>query len=95
MPLIAVRRFLRDARGWIGAPAWPPDLLRHTCASYWLADAGDAGKVAYMLGNSPAILLTHYQELVSSADAARFWAIWPEPPSEGPRGSVPMPPELC
>lgn len=59
----------------IGWPAWPHDILRHTAASYLLALHRDAGKVALMLGNSPGILLTHYHELVSPEDCARFWQI--------------------
>jgi integrase/recombinase XerD len=42
---------------------WPQDVLRHTCATYWLAEWQDAGKVALQLGHSPRILLTHYNGL--------------------------------
>jgi len=68
------RRRIERALGW---EAWPHDLLRHTAASYLLALHNDAGKVAMMLGNSPGILLTHYQELVSPDDCRRFWEIRP------------------
>ncbi len=54
---------------------WTADVLRHSAASYLLAKYGDAGKVARMLGNSPAILLTHYTELVAPQDARRFWKV--------------------
>lgn len=56
---------------------WPQDILRHTGASMWLAVSKDVGSVSKELGNSPAILLTNYQELVSSESALAFWAIRP------------------
>lgn len=71
------RRRLRAVRVALGWPAWPQDLLRHTAASYLLAREQDAPRVALWLGNSPAILLRHYRELVSKAAAAEFWALRP------------------
>ncbi len=70
---------------WRGTvPAWfgrrlKQDELRHTAASYLLAREQDAGKVATWLGNSPAVLLTHYRELVSKEAAAEFFNILPPP----------------
>lgn len=52
---------------------WHRDILRHTCASYWLAKHEDVGKVARWLGNSPTILLKHYSELVGADDCRRYW----------------------
>jgi len=37
----------------------------------------DEGKVAATLGNSPSILHAHYRELVTRAEAMRFWGIRP------------------
>lgn len=51
------------------------DALRHTAASYWLALNGDATKTATQLGNSPKILLTHYNGLASNTDAQRFFKL--------------------
>ncbi len=68
---------LKKAAAHIGLAGWPQDVLRHTCASYWLAVSRDVGSVSKELGNSPAILLTNYQELVSADSAAAFWAIRP------------------
>lgn len=71
----------------MGWEEWSHDLLRHCAASYLLALHRDAGKVAMMLGNSPSILLTHYYELVSPEDCARFWSLtaaeprWSWPPA--------------
>lgn len=70
-----VRRFKRSARSALGFTKWPQDVLRHTAASYLLALHKDAGKVAHMLGNSAAILLTHYHEPVTQLDMERFWTI--------------------
>lgn len=67
-----VRRWLRKARLQIGGK-WPADILRHTAASYALALTGDASKVATQLGNSPKILLTHYNGLATKQDAERFY----------------------
>jgi integrase len=58
----------------LGLTDWPQDLLRHTAASYLLALHRDAGRVALSLGNSPGILLRHYQELVTPEACAEFWA---------------------
>lgn len=49
------------------------NILRHTAASYLLALHQDPGKVAFMLGNSPEVLLGHYFELVTPDDCRRFW----------------------
>lgn len=68
-----VRRWLHRARAVLGLPRWPPDVLRHTAASYLLARHQDAGKVALWLGNSPKILLSHYHEPVAAAACEEFW----------------------
>ncbi|MCL4180640.1 MAG: hypothetical protein KJ072_23195 [Verrucomicrobia bacterium] len=38
----------------------------------------DEGKVAASLGNSPGILHAHYRELVTRAEAKKFWGIAPD-----------------
>lgn len=68
-----VRRFKRVARRALNLPSWPSDLLRHTAASYLLARDGDAGKVATRLGNSSAVMLSHYHRPVSQADSLKYW----------------------
>jgi len=77
LPHATRRRAVRRIRDAIGFDAWPQDILRHSCASYWLASVQDAGKVAHELGNSAGILLRHYRELVTREDATRFWQILP------------------
>ena len=76
---MTLRRMKRVVAKALGYSAWPQDLLRHTAASYLLALHGDAGKVATMLGNSSAVLLTHYHDPVTEADCRRFWAIAENP----------------
>lgn len=58
-------------------PSWDRNILRHSAASYLLALYQDPGKVAFLLGHSPATLMKHYAELVSPEDCARFWACEP------------------
>ena len=79
LPHATRRRAVRRVRDAIGLDAWPQDILRHTAASYWLAEVHDAGKVAHELGNSAGILLRHYREIVTREAATEFWAIRPPP----------------
>jgi hypothetical protein len=51
---------------------WRQNALRHSYASYRLAENQDAAKTALELGNSPQMLFKHYRELVT-ADAAKKW----------------------
>lgn len=71
------RRCLRQLRDVLGLEVWPQDVLRHTAASFLLAQVQDVGKVSLWLGNSPGILLNHYTGLVSRTDAERFWSMTP------------------
>ncbi len=72
-----IRRFRWQMKKFIQIWSWPQDVLRHTAASYWLAETQNAGAVSLNLGNSPKILLTHYNGLVTKDQAAKFWAIRP------------------
>jgi integrase len=73
-----IRRWIRGrAAGAIGG--WRTDILRHTCASYLLALHQDAGKVSTWLGNSPKILMTHYNGLATKDAALQFFHIESEP----------------
>jgi len=56
---------------------WPSSAMRHSFASYRLAQCQDAAKVALEMGNSPAIVFAHYRELVKPKEAARYWGILP------------------
>lgn len=72
-----IRRFRWNLKKYIRVWDWPQDVLRHTCASYWLAETQNANMVSLNLGNSPKILLTHYNGLVTKDQAAKFWTIRP------------------
>jgi integrase len=56
---------------------WPPNGLRHSYASYRLAQCKIAGEVAMEMGNSPRMIFQHYRELVTPADAEQWWKIVP------------------
>ena len=68
-----VRRWLRKTGRNILGGNWHADVLRHTAASYLLARHQDPNKVAFWLGNSPQILMTHYHEPVTAETSERFW----------------------
>lgn len=61
----------------LGLEEWPQDVLRHTAASHWLAHSKNSAALALELGNSEAVLLRDYRELVHDEQAAKFWAIFP------------------
>ena len=56
---------------------WKPNALRHSYASYRLADIKDAARVALEMGNSPAMLFRNYRELVTEKQAAEWFAVLP------------------
>jgi integrase len=56
---------------------WPHNGLRHSYASYRLAQCKNAAEVSLEMGNSPQMIFRHYRELVSLEDAAEWWAIEP------------------
>ena len=60
-----------------GLSDWPPNAMRHSFASYRLAQCHDAAKVSLEMGNSPAMVFAHYRELVKPKDAEQFWKIAP------------------
>ena len=57
---------------------WPANALRHSFASYHLADCQDAAKTALQMGHKgTGMLFEHYRELVTPDDAAAWWGIAP------------------
>ena len=68
---------LRKANGIKGH-----NLLRHSYASYRLADVQDAGKVSLEMGNSPNVLLRDYRELVTPTQAKEWFSVLPEEPEK-------------
>jgi integrase len=57
---------------------WKANALRHSFISYRVADTQDVAKVALEAGNSPAMIFSHYRELVTADDAKKWFAVTPE-----------------
>jgi len=57
---------------------WKVNALRHSYASYRLAQIQDAAKVALEMGNSPQMLFKHYRELVTPTAAKAWFEIAPK-----------------
>ena len=74
---VALRDRLDAAKARAGFKTWPANALRHSFASYRLAQCADAARVSLEMGNSPQIIFGHYRELVKPKDATRFWSIKP------------------
>jgi integrase len=73
-----VRGKLGRVRKGAGLTKWPRNGLRHSFASYRLAETHDAPRVASELGHTtPQLLYNTYRELVLPAEAARYWEITP------------------
>ena len=73
-PLVPTyRRQFFDLRRHLGIPA---NSLRHSFASYHLAECGDAGKTAHQMGHtSPAMVYRVYARAVKKADSEKWWNI--------------------
>jgi len=74
-----VRRFNAEAKEAKG-PQIPriQNGLRHSFASYRLAIVKSAPQVALEMGNSPKKLMQNYRELVTAADARRWFSVKPQ-----------------
>lgn len=70
-----------------GIKSWPHDAMRHTYATFHLAQHNDIGKLSLQMGNSATVIHSNYKGLISTADAARFWALRP---AAGADNIVPM-----
>ncbi len=74
-PVNTVKR-LRALRKLAGIEVWPHDVLRHSFASYHLAQHESAERTALQMGHAGTqMLFAHYRELVRPKDAAAFWAL--------------------
>jgi len=72
------RKKLDAVRKVAGLKGWPKNGLRHSFASYRLAAAHDAPRVASELGHtSPQMLYGVYREMVLPKEAERYWQIVP------------------
>jgi integrase len=61
--------------------AWRDNGLRHSFASYRLAQIQNAAQVALEMGNSADVVFKHYREIVKPSDAKAWFAVAPEMPS--------------
>jgi site-specific recombinase XerD len=61
-------------------PDWPQNALRHSHASYSVADGVDINTLLFEFGHSasPAVLRAHYVGLASTKQALAYFAIAPE-----------------
>jgi integrase len=71
----AASRSISQAKDIVGD--WPPNALRHSYATYRLAQCHDAARVALEMGNSPQMLFRNYRELADEHDAAAWFSIVP------------------
>ena len=71
------RRMVLDKKR-AGIIDWPSNGARHSFASYHLAHFKDAPALSLELGHvRPQTVFAHYRELVTPAEAERFWRIVP------------------
>jgi len=56
---------------------WPNNVLRHSYATYRLAQCQDAARVALEMGNSPQMLFRNYRELADEKEAAAWFSLIP------------------
>ena len=67
-----------EDRAKAGIRQWPSNAMRHSFASYHLAAFKDAPALSLELGHTtPQIVFRHYREVVTPAEAERFWKIAP------------------
>jgi integrase len=63
--------------------SWPSNALRHSFASYHLAEFSDAAKLALQLGHTgPALIFQNYREVVTPDEAHEYWSIVPARPGK-------------
>ncbi len=73
-----LRTRLRKVRMDAGLETWTQDVMRHSYASYWLAQHGDINKLTLQMGHESATMLwKHYHKASKIKDAARYWQIAP------------------
>lgn len=60
---------------------WKHNALRHSYASYRMAEIKNAAQVSLELGNTPKMVFRHYRELVTEEEAKVWFAIGPEKPA--------------
>jgi Site-specific recombinase XerC len=89
VPLVNLRTRVRLIRSAAGLTDWTQDVMRHSYASYWLAQHGDINQLTLQMGHeNPDMLWKHYHKASKKKDAALYWAIMPAPIGDGERKIV-------
>ncbi len=78
---ITIKRGRKSVLKAAGVKDWPQDVLRHSFATHWMAAHAHEGKLAEMMGNSPAMIQRHYKGLATAKEGAKYFKI--EPPAAG------------
>jgi integrase len=77
-PATNLRKKLRNIRKAAGLTDWTQDVMRHSYASYWLAEHGDINRLTLQMGHENADMLwKHYHKASKRKDAALYWKIMP------------------
>lgn len=58
--------------------SWKHNALRHSYASYRMAQVKNAAQVSLEMGNSPKMVFRHYRELVTEEESKAWFAIVPQ-----------------
>ena len=75
---VTVRRQEADPEA---APfVWKHNALRHSYASYRMAEVQDAAKVSLEMGNSPQKIFNNYRKVVTKSQAAAWFGVMPTAP---------------
>jgi integrase len=78
-PVVNLRTILREIRTTAGIAEWTQDVMRHSYASYWLAQHGDINQLTLHMGHeNPDMLWKHYHKASKKKDAELYWSIMPD-----------------
>ena len=73
---------IEQTRKAAGLSQWPNNGLRHSFASYHLALHQNAPQLALEMGHTtPRMIFDNYREIVTPAEADRFWNMFPPAPA--------------
>ena len=76
MTLKRIRKMTKRAAGALGLSCWPRNCLRHSFASYHLAEFADPSKTSFEMGHaSPSLLYSTYANSVTRRDAKAYWTL--------------------
>ena len=81
----------KTKRAALAPVEWKQNALRHSFISYRVAETSEVDRVALESGNSPAMIFTHYRELVTPEDAIQWFAIAPAKDKAAPRVTMTPP----